>query len=114
MLKLFDTDPITKSIQVKKSLTSEFYDEIIFHEPSLMMQQLLQNATQLSSLAYRHETDFEEKKEKNLQSILDAKNSVRREIEVLKEKLKVAQDSISNRKKELQSKGDANTNTTEQ
>ena len=100
MLKLFETDPITKQINIKKCLTSEFYDEIIFHEPSVMMYQLLTNPTQLTTLGHRHETDFEEKKEKNLQSILNAKNKVRQEIEVIKEKLKSAQETILQNKKD--------------
>lgn len=106
MLKLFETDPITKQPQIKKCLTSEFYDEIIFQEPSVHMHQQLTNATQLSSIGYRHETDFEDKKEKNLQSILNAKNNVRKEIEVIKEKLKSTQETIIQHKKDLQSKAE--------
>lgn len=86
-------------------MTSEFYDEIVFHEPSTMMFQLLKNTPQLTTLGIRHETDFEDKKEKNLQSILNAKNKVRDEIEVIKEKFKSTQESIIQFKKDLNTKG---------
>lgn len=108
MLKLFETDQVTKQISIKKSLTSEFYDEIIFHEPSAMMYQLLTHPTQLTAMGLRHETDFEEKKEKNMQAILNAKNNVRQEIEIIKEKLKSAQETIVQYKKELSTKSELN------
>ena len=108
MLRLFETDPITKQINIKRTLTSEFYDEIIFHEPSAMMYQLLTNPSQLTTMGNRHETDFEEKKQKNLQSILEAKENVRREIEDVKGKLKTVQETIIQYKKELSSKSELN------
>lgn len=108
MLRLFETDPITKQINIKKTLTSEFYDEIIFHEPSAMMYQLLVNPSQMNAMGYRHETNFEEKKQQNLQSILEAKENVRREIEDVKGKLKAVQETIEKYKKELNTKSELN------
>jgi len=101
LLKLFENDPINKTLNVKKNLTSEFYDEIIFQDPSAMMNQLLTNTRQLTLGAYRHETDFEVKKEKTLTSINTAKNKVRHEISDLKERLKQAQDTIVKYKEEI-------------
>lgn len=99
ILKLFQTD--NNVINIKKHLVSEFYDELIFQDPSVMMQQLLTSTRQLTLSSYRHETDFEEKKEKTLQSIMTAKNKVRLEIEDLKERLKLAKSTIARYKDEI-------------
>lgn len=101
VLKLFETDPISKAINVKKNITSEFYDEIVFQEPSALLQQLLNNNKQLTLGAYRHETDFEEKKESTLKGILSAKNKIKQEIEEMKVKLNQTQQSIGKYKNEL-------------
>lgn len=108
VLKLFETDPVTKVINIKKYLTSEFYDEIVFHEPTAMMYQLLKNTNQLSLSAPKHETNFEEKKEKNLQSILNAKKTVKNEIESVKEKLRLTQEALEKCKKDLMAKNESN------
>lgn len=107
-LRLFETDPVTKAITIKKYLTSEFYDEIVFHEPTSVMYQLLTNTNQLALNAPKHETNFEDKKEKNLQSILNAQRNVKNEIESVKEKLKLTQEAIEKCKKELAAKNEAN------
>lgn len=99
ILKLFQTD--NNVINIKKHLVSEFYDELIFQDPSSMMHQLLTTTRQLTLGPVRHETDFEEKKEKTLQSVLSAKNKVKLEIADLKDRLKLAKDSIQNLKDEL-------------
>lgn len=101
ILKLFETDPTSKTINVKKYLVSEFYDEIIFNEPSAMMQQLLTSTRQLTLGPYKHESDFESKKDKTLQSILLAKNKVKNEINELTERLKQAQATIEKYKEEI-------------
>ena len=101
ILKLFETDPVSKTINVKKNLISEFYDEIIFYDPSLMMKTLLTQTRTLTLGPYKHETNFEDKKERTLDSIMAAKNKVRHEIKDLKERLKVAQDMISKYKEEI-------------
>jgi len=80
VLKLFETDPGSKTINVKKYLVSEFYDEIIFQDPSAMMQQLLTNTRQLTICSYRHETDFDEKREKTLNTILSVKSKVKKPV----------------------------------
>ncbi|KAI1291767.1 YEATS domain-containing protein 4 [Halotydeus destructor] len=101
LLKLFETDPVSKAINVKKSLISEFYDEMIFQDPSAMMNQLLTNTRQLTLGSYKHEVDFEEKREKTVASLVTAKNKVRHEVADLKERLKQAQDMIGKYKEEM-------------
>ena len=101
ILKLFETDPISKQINVKKNLCSEFYEEIIFQEPSSQMLQVLNETNGTTQSIGRHETDFEEKKERTLQAIINAKNKVRHEISDLKERLKKSQDTIAKYKEEI-------------
>ena len=99
ILKLFQTD--NNVINIKKHLVSEFYDEMIFQDPSVMMSQLLSTNRQLTSGQFKHETDFEDKKERTLNTILNAKNKVRLEISDLKERLKVAKEAINKYKSEI-------------
>ncbi|RWS10532.1 YEATS domain-containing protein 4-like protein [Dinothrombium tinctorium] len=101
VLKLFETDPVSKTINIKKNIVSEFYDEIIFQEPSPILQQLLTNTRQLTLGPYRHETDFEDKKEQTLSSIISAKNKVKQEIADMRDKLNQAQEAIAKYKSEL-------------
>lgn len=44
-------------IDTKKRLVSEFYDEIVFHEPSQLMQQMLNTIQPVTSGSWVHETD---------------------------------------------------------
>lgn len=99
ILKLFQTD--NNVINMKKHLVSEFYDELIFQDPSVMMQQLLTSTRQLTLGPIKHETDFEEKKEKTLQAVMSAKNKVRLEIEDLKDRLNAAKDAINKYKEHI-------------
>ena len=55
ILKLFQTSP---DAQIgKKMLVSEFYDEIIFQDPTALMQHLLNSTKALTGGIYKHETD---------------------------------------------------------
>ncbi|XP_058809624.1 YEATS domain-containing protein 4 [Phymastichus coffea] len=99
ILKLFQTTP---EIQVgKKNLVSESYDEIIFQDPSALMQHLLSSAKPLTSGVWRHETDFEVKKEKALKEILEARTKIRNEVQEFREKLSLAKETIAKFKEEI-------------
>lgn len=67
----------------------------------MMMQQLLTSTRPLTVGPYKHEFDFEEKKEKTLHAILQAKNKIRLEVADLKERLKVARETIDKYKSEI-------------
>lgn len=55
ILKLFQTTP---DIQLgKKSLVSEFYEEIVFQDPTALMQHLLNNGRPITLGVWRHNTD---------------------------------------------------------
>uniref|UniRef100_A0A6M2CWQ1 YEATS domain-containing protein 4 n=1 Tax=Rhipicephalus microplus TaxID=6941 RepID=A0A6M2CWQ1_RHIMP len=113
ILKLFQSE--TNIMLGKKQLVTEMYDELIFSEPTVMMQQLLTSTRPLTVGPYKHEYDFEEKKEKSLHSILQAKNKIRLEVADLKERLKVARETIDKYKSEinkLESQADVDTGGT--
>uniref|UniRef100_T1JBJ9 YEATS domain-containing protein 4 n=1 Tax=Strigamia maritima TaxID=126957 RepID=T1JBJ9_STRMM len=99
ILKLFQSE--TNIMLGKKNLVSESYDEIIFQDPTAMMQQLLTSSRQLTLGPYKHETDFEDKKEKTHAVILQAKNKIRYEINDLKERLKQSKETIAKLKTEI-------------
>lgn len=44
-------------IDVKKRLVSEFYDEIVFYEPSQLMQQMLNTIQPVTNGSWVHDTD---------------------------------------------------------
>jgi YEATS domain-containing protein 4 len=48
---------VTPVIDTKKRLVSEFYDEIVFYEPSQMMQQMLNTIQPVTSGSWTHDTD---------------------------------------------------------
>lgn len=85
----------------KKTLVSEFYEEIVFQDPTQYMQHLLTNVPPISNVPYKHETDFEEKKVKSLQNIINAKAKIKSEITEVKEKLKAAKETIAKYKQEI-------------
>jgi len=72
----------------KKTVVSEFYDEMIFQDPTAMMQQLLTTSRQLTLGAYKHETEFAELEVKTREKLEAAKKKTSFEIAELKERLK--------------------------
>lgn len=92
MLKLFQTE--ADIMLGKKNLVSEFYDELVFQDPSVFMQQLLTQQHPVTVGPYKHETDFDEKKDKNMIAIAAAKTKVRTDIQQLSEQLKACKDEI--------------------
>ncbi|KAH3819120.1 YEATS domain-containing protein 4-like [Dreissena polymorpha] len=110
LLKLFQSE--TDIMLGKKSLVSESYDELVFNDPTFMMQQLLNGTRSLSIGAYKHDTDFEEKKEKSLVKIENAKRKIRYEIGELTERLKQKKLTIQNLKDEITKLDAPNVETT--
>lgn len=55
VLKLFQSGP--DMMLGKKILVSEFYEEIVFQDPTALMQNLLTNTRQLTVGPWKHETD---------------------------------------------------------
>ncbi|XP_053700516.1 YEATS domain-containing protein 4 [Synchiropus splendidus] len=98
LLKLFQSD---SSAMPKKTVVSEFYDEMIFQDPTAMMQQLLTTSRQLTLGAYKHETEFGELEQKTKEKLEAAKKRTSQEISELKDKLKVSRETINHLKSEI-------------
>merc|ERR1711978_518668 len=73
-----------------KSVVSEFYDEIIFQDPTQYIQPLLTTTRQLTMGAHKHETDFEEKKKATSIAIKNGRVKIQAEIADMKSKLDLA------------------------
>ncbi|XP_033246627.1 YEATS domain-containing protein 4-like isoform X1 [Drosophila miranda] len=107
ILKLFQSPVVdgeltsTTTMDTKKGLVSESYEEIVFQEPTQVMQHYLMLSEQSSNGLLSHDTDFEEKKTKTLDNIVNVKKKVKGEILTLKDKLKLARETISKFKAEL-------------
>ncbi|KAK9876962.1 hypothetical protein WA026_015995 [Henosepilachna vigintioctopunctata] len=102
ILKLFHSGGTTDlGMEAGKGLVSESYDEIVFQDPTQFMHHLLTNTKQLTLGRWEHNTNFEEKKERTQKVILEAKQKVRMEISLLKNKLKLARETISQFKDEI-------------
>ncbi|EFA10451.1 YEATS domain-containing protein 4 [Tribolium castaneum] len=102
ILKLFHSGgTMDIGMEQGKGLLSESYDEIVFQDPTQLMHHLLTNTKQLTLARWEHNTNFEEKKEKTLKSITEAKQKVKAEIGVLKNRLKLAKETISQFKEEI-------------
>ncbi|KAJ0180765.1 hypothetical protein K1T71_004169 [Dendrolimus kikuchii] len=102
ILKLFQS-PVTEGAPptVGRALVSESYEEIVFQEPTQLMQHLLSSVKPITNGPWTHDTDFEDKKEKSLERIVSAQTKVRNEIAELKEKLHLAKETISKFKDEI-------------
>ncbi|KAK3099191.1 hypothetical protein FSP39_000791, partial [Pinctada imbricata] len=100
LLKLFQSE--TDIMLGKKSLVAEFYDEMIFQDPTPMMHQLLTTTRAVSIGTYKHETDFEDKKVKTLGKIVSAKSKIRYEIQELNDRLKKKKESIQTLKEQIE------------
>lgn len=98
LLKLFQSD---SSAMPKKTVVSEFYDEMIFQDPTAMMQQLLNTTRQLTLGAYKHETEFAELELRTREKLESAKKKTSLEITELKERLKASRENINFLKGEI-------------
>ncbi|XP_061712709.1 YEATS domain-containing protein 4 [Cydia pomonella] len=102
ILKLFQS-PASEGAPptVGRALVSESYEEIVFQEPTQLMQHLLTTVKPVTNGPWTHDTNFEEKKEKTLEKIIAAQAKVRSEIAELKEKLQLAKETGAKFKEEI-------------
>jgi len=104
VLKLFHGQSGSESsnmVQGRKTVVSEFYDELVFQDPTQYMHTLLTTTRALTLSAYKHTTDFDEKRKANLASVTDARKKVQTEISDLKDKLKLTKETITKFKTEI-------------
>ncbi|KAK9501414.1 hypothetical protein O3M35_012141 [Rhynocoris fuscipes] len=100
ILKLFQSGP--DALVNKNTLVSESYEEIVFQDPTAFMHHLLTNTHPITTGVWKHETDFEEKKKKSLENIMNGRASIRQKINDLKDKLKLAKETIAKFKTEIE------------
>ncbi|KAL1138053.1 hypothetical protein AAG570_009748, partial [Ranatra chinensis] len=100
ILKLFQSGP--DAMLGKNTLVSEFYEEIVFQDPTAFMQHILTTTHPVTSGVWKHETDFEDKKQNSLANIMTGKAIIRERIQELKEGLKLAKETIAKFKAEIE------------
>lgn len=103
ILKLFHAsgNSIEVAMEQSKTLVTESYDEIVFQDPTQLMQHYLTNTKQLTNSEWEHETDFEEKKKNTAKVIADLRMKVRAEIVTLRNKVTLARETINQFKEEI-------------
>ncbi|XP_049623588.1 YEATS domain-containing protein 4-like isoform X2 [Suncus etruscus] len=99
LLKLFPSD--TNAMLGEQKVVSEFYDEMIFQEPTALMQELLTTSRLLTLGTYKHETDFAELEMKTRKKLEAAQKRTSLEIEKFKERLKANLEAINGLKNEI-------------
>ncbi|XP_042906273.1 YEATS domain-containing protein 4 [Parasteatoda tepidariorum] len=92
-LKLFDREKDGNVKNTTVPVNSEFYDELVFCDPTVKMHRLLSHP-KLSTPEQQHNTDYEGKKVQDLQKVLTAKKKVKQEIDELKTRLAEAKENI--------------------
>ena len=123
ILKLFQNAP--EIVVGKKPVVSEFYEEIVFQEPTALMQGLLTNVPQLTTPPVKHDADckslnssfafikgpfdynllsiaVEQKKGQTMEAIINAKSKVKNELSELKDRLQLAKETIQKFRDEVQ------------
>ena len=104
VLKLFQSGQATDHNSLMKNqrtVVSEFYDEIIFQDPTQYIQPLLTTTRPMSLGAYKHETDFEDKKKTTIVAIKEGRTKIQAEISDMKAKLELAKDTTVKFKEEI-------------
>ncbi|ELU10838.1 hypothetical protein CAPTEDRAFT_115398, partial [Capitella teleta] len=99
LLKLFQSE--ADVMLGRKSLVVEQYDELIFQDPSALLQQMLTTLKPITLGAYKHEHNFEEKKENTIANLNTAKTKIRNEISDLNERLKQTREAIGKFNEEI-------------
>lgn len=107
VLKLFhstgaDSNTTQALVQGRKTVVSECYDEIIFHEPTQYIHTLLTVTRPYTLNAYKHETDFDDKRRKTLELIRGGQDKIKAEITEFNGKLQLARETIAKFKLELE------------
>lgn len=101
LLKLFSNPLIANQpiVGSQGQLVSEYYDEIIFQDPSVYLyKQLTSNKVTANR---KNETDWKAKESRTLASIRQAKKRVSEEIAQMNERLKKQKNAIQTIKEEV-------------
>ncbi|XP_054708928.1 YEATS domain-containing protein 4-like [Uloborus diversus] len=99
-LKLFDREK-DGSVKVGAGpVDSEFYDELVFSDPTIKMHRLLTHPKPSASGPTQHKTDYEEKKVVDLKKVMVAREEIKKKIAETKAELLAKQEEISKLKLE--------------
>lgn len=93
-IKLFKDDYDSVSDLSDVPVTSEYYDEMIFQNPTVPMFELLTHPKKIGAFGHAHMIDYEAKKAKDLEIILAARKKVKDEITLLKARLDALDEDI--------------------
>ncbi|XP_049623582.1 YEATS domain-containing protein 4-like isoform X1 [Suncus etruscus] len=99
LVKLFPSD--SSAMLGEQKVVSEFYDEMIFQDPTAMMQKLLTTSHVLTLGAYKHETNFAEREVKARKKLEAAQKRTSLEIAGLTKILKANMETIKCLKNEI-------------
>ncbi|MFH4978344.1 hypothetical protein AB6A40_005053 [Gnathostoma spinigerum] len=99
-LRLFQ--PLVTLANGKQIVASEFYDEIVFQEPTVQMYRALANADVKKCDPKRFHTDFVHLRKRTLEMITNAKKEIGEEIDDLRQSLKEAHKLIQKYRKEVE------------
>ncbi|XP_049623605.1 YEATS domain-containing protein 4-like [Suncus etruscus] len=99
LVKLFPSD--SSAMLGEQKVVSEFYDEMIFQDPTAMMQELLTTSHVLTLGAYKHETNFAEREVKARKKLEAAQKRTSLEIAGLTKILKANMEAIKCLKNEI-------------
>ena len=77
------------------------YNQLLSQDPTQQIHPMLTMTRQMSLGAYKHETDFEDKKKTSLAAIKSARSKVQAEIAEMKSKLELAKTTSSKFKDEI-------------
>ncbi|CAF0903376.1 unnamed protein product [Adineta steineri] len=94
-LKLFSTDP--EVVTGKRPFVNEYYDELVFQEPSESFAQLLNSTKTLIPLTdgdRATEKEYAMKQMETIARIRNARQRVRNEIQDLRERFRITQENI--------------------
>jgi len=113
LLKLFHADAHLQPQQQtpRKELVSEFYDEIIFQDPTQLMHRMLTSSKFLPTVQTKHDTNWKAKEERTLDAISNARKRVTEEISQVKERLKKHKNAIHTLRDEISRLEDPKTAT---
>lgn len=100
-LKLFDREEDGNVKVVPGPVNSEFYDELVFMDPTVKMHKMLTQPKSSHTAVASHNQNYELKKVQDLKKILDAKQKVKQEIEDLKKKLASTKDDVQKMRKKV-------------
>ncbi|CAJ0586726.1 unnamed protein product, partial [Mesorhabditis spiculigera] len=99
-LRLFQ--PVFNAGAGRSVVAAEFYDELVFKDPTPMMQRALTSTSAKKERSRRFYNDFEDKKQRIVENVEQAKQEIGKEIEDLRDALRDAYKLIVQHRDEIE------------